>query len=165
MLPRGVAYQDSVKHIFSPMREKLVLQLGQFISQFCEEFPGWFWADHFRPDAVPSSHGELCGALWLLMDNSIWALISPLLTPWKFTARNCKQFSCGIGKIINSLIFLIPFVLTPVLLCKLASHNSLMWCPPKCDAAGDLSMQRLSWESSLLPWASKFENATDLNRN
>lgn len=48
-LPRGVAYQHSIKHIFIPMTEKLVLQLGQFISQFCNKFPEWFQAVHFSP--------------------------------------------------------------------------------------------------------------------
>lgn len=31
------------------MTEKLVLQLGQFISQFCNKFPEWFQAVHFSP--------------------------------------------------------------------------------------------------------------------
>lgn len=71
--------------------------------------------------------------------NSIWALIFPLLTPWKSmgfhvaTGRSASEVS-----FFWFLVFLFLFQFV-----NPTSHNSLIWCPSKCDATVIVSKQRL----------------------
>jgi len=58
-LLRDVAYQNSIKHIFYSNERKS----SQFVSQFCDKFPGCFWAVQCGPDPTSSNHVESCCTL------------------------------------------------------------------------------------------------------
>lgn len=101
---------------FIPVREKLVLQLSQFIFQFCKEFPGWFWAVHFEPDATALGHITSCCTMWLLM---VWAGLaaSGLQHPHCSHPGNSLQEFCS------------EFCSFPMAAGRLSSNISSFWFP------------------------------------